>query len=247
MSFQFTFALGRTFVLLGVLAFSASAEEPDIEEEATNRDLAKQRLHKLAIDVHNFLDQNKVFPAQASSDDKGKPLLSWRVHLLQFKHRDLYDQFVFVQPWDGEHNKKLIAKMPDVYKSPGKDLGEGNTCYLAVVGENTIFPPGPPFEGVANLFGGGQLREIIDGSSNTLLFVEAAPEEAVIWTNPDDWEIDTEKPTKGLFGMRRDGALAAFADASVRTIPQTAKDDAITYAAGRDDAMPYDLNAKPRK
>lgn len=171
------------------------------------------------------------------------------MHLLQFSDRKLYDQFVLTQPWDGEHNKKLIPKMPEAYESPGEDLGEGKTCFLAVVAEGAIVAPGPPFRAVANLFGAGHRSEhaVIDGLSNTLLFVEAAPEEAVIWTKPDDWEIDPKRPTQGLFGMRRGGALVSFADASVRMVSDRVVEDVILHASGMANLQTYDLNAKKPK
>jgi len=40
------------------------------------------------------------------------------------------------EPWDSEHNKKLIAKMPPVYVRPGSQAGEGKTVYLAVKERN---------------------------------------------------------------------------------------------------------------
>ena len=48
----------------------------------------------------------------------GKPLLSWRVHLLPFlEENELYEQFKLDEPWDSPHNIKLLDQMPaDVQK-----------------------------------------------------------------------------------------------------------------------------------
>src|SRR5205823_10918869 len=61
---------------------------------------------------------------------QGKPLLSWRVHLLPFLEQDnLYKQFHLDEPWDSEHNKKLIARMPPVYRSSDKVAADGRTTF----------------------------------------------------------------------------------------------------------------------
>ncbi len=57
-----------------------------------------------------------AFPTAAILDKNGKPLLSWRVALLPYIEQDaLYRQFKLDEPWDSEHNKKLIAQMPKIY------------------------------------------------------------------------------------------------------------------------------------
>ena len=56
-------------------------------------------------------------PAVASLDKAGKPLLSWRVHLLPLLgEKKLYKEFHLDEPWDSDHNKKLIAQMPEVFR-----------------------------------------------------------------------------------------------------------------------------------
>ena len=45
--------------------------------------------------------------------------------------------------------------------------------------------------------------------------VEASDDRAVIWTKPDDYEVDFKQPKAGLVGLRKGGFLAAFADGSV--------------------------------
>src|SRR5206468_579294 len=56
-------------------------------------------------------------PVLPTLDKTGKPSgLSWRVHLLPFLEQGpLYQQFKLDEPWDSKHNKKLIAKMPEIF------------------------------------------------------------------------------------------------------------------------------------
>ena len=170
-------------------------------------------LKQIALAMHNYFDVYKTFPAQFSSDKQGKPLLSWRVHILPFVEQEqLYRQFKLDQPWDSEHNKKLIPMMPAVYKSPfQKNVAKGKTTYLVPVGKDTIFPGAK----------GTTIRDIPDGTSNTILVVEVNDENAVTWTKPDDFKTDAKKPLAILVRPGAKGFNVAMADGSVRYIART--------------------------
>jgi hypothetical protein len=164
----------------------------------------------LAMHVHH--DVFKSFPARARFKN-GKPLLSWRVSILPFlEQQALYDQFHLDEPWDSEHNRKLIEKMPIVYANPKLDpklVQAGKTNYLAPTGPNTLF------DGEKGM----SFQMIPDGTSNTLMMVEANADRAVIWTAPDDLEIDPQDPHDGLGEFQRGLIMALFADGSVRRLP----------------------------
>ena len=168
-------------------------------------------LKMLALAMHNFHDTYKSFPPHASYDDQGRPLLSWRVFLLPFVDElELYNQFHLDEPWDSEHNRKLIAKMPDVFSCEHPELAQkGMTTFLVPRGEGTVFSGQ---EGVA-------LKDIRDGSSDTALIFAVAPEHAVTWTKPSDLEVDMENPGKGLIGPDQDRFYVSLADGSVHTLP----------------------------
>ena len=155
-------------------------------------------LKHLALAMHTYHDVHKSFAACALSLSKdGKPLLSWRVAILPYlEQQKLYDEFHHDEPWDSEHNKTLIAKIPDVFK-PATDqkIEAGKTCYLVPVGPGTIFEKATDAD----------FAEIKDGTSNTIMIIEAVPERAVEWTRPDDWTFDPENPVQGLIGLRQDG------------------------------------------
>ncbi len=69
-------------------------------------------LKQIGLAMHNYHDTHRSFPTVANFDKAGKPLLSWRVQLLLFLDQaELYKEFHLDEPWDSEHNKKLIAKM----------------------------------------------------------------------------------------------------------------------------------------
>lgn len=173
---------------------------------AARRTVSMNNLRQMVLASLNYESAYMHFPLQANYDDSGKPLLSWRVHILPFiEENQLYERFHLDEPWDSDHNKKLIKLMPDLYQSPTANLPEGKTVYLGVAGKDGIFGP--------KKVGFGQIS---DGTSNTALVVEANEELAVEWTKPQDYECDQKNPLKGLGGLQPGGFLVGFADGSVQ-------------------------------
>ena len=197
--------------------------------ETANAAATKNNLKQLGIAMHNYHEVHNTFPPAATADADGKKLLSWRVYLLPWlDEEELFAEFHLSEPWDSEHNRKLISRMPDVYRAPAAgDLGEVKTVFLVPVGEVTMFPPTRA----------AKYADVVDGLSNTVMIVEAADEAAVTWTRPDDLEIDPEKPVAGLFGEKEEGVFAVSGDGAVRFIPKSidpAKLRALFTRAGKD-------------
>jgi hypothetical protein len=181
--------------------------------EAARRAQSTNNLKQIALAMFNYEQDHKTFPPAFKADANGKPLLSWRVLILPYMgENELYKQFHLDEPWDSDHNKQLIAKMPAVYRNPNSTVaGQGKTNYLTLRGEKSVFP-GSKGVGIA---------DITDGTSNTIMTVEVPDDKAVVWTKPDDFAYDENDPLKGLTGMRAGGFIAGFADGSVRFIAAT--------------------------
>jgi len=201
------------------------------ERKSARRARSMGHLKQLALAMHTHHEDMGKFPAAYIPDKDGKPLLSWRVRILPYLGRaDLYDLFRLSEPWDSEHNKKLISRMPDLLKSPGGKTPPGTTRYLTVRGEDTIFPGKEET----------RMAHIRDGTSNTIMLVEAAEDAAVVWTKPDDLEYDAKNPLRGLVGSHGDGFLAAFADGSVRWISSRIDAQTLKRLMTKSDGEPID-------
>jgi hypothetical protein len=179
--------------------------------EAARRAQGTNNMKQIGLAMHNYHDVHRHLPAAAIADKQGRPLLSWRVAILPYiEQQELYQQFKLDEPWDSEHNRKLIAKIPQVYVNPSHPelAAEGKTVYLVLASEGTLFAgPKPP-----------RFAEVLDGTSNTLMCLEVNAERAVVWTKPDDFQVDSKDPLAGLRGARPNGFLAGLADGSVQFV-----------------------------
>jgi uncharacterized protein (TIGR03067 family) len=169
------------------------------ESETSDPKAVAESLRQIAIAMHKYHDTHLAFPRPTSRDKAGNPLLSWRVHLLPYLDQgDLYRQFKLDEPWDSPHNSKLIVKIPAVYALGASD---GKTPLVVPVGKDTTFP------GDVDV----NMLQFTNGTSNTILVVEAAPAQRVIWTKPDDWAVNPYQPIQSLpaefMVARMDGAV----------------------------------------
>jgi hypothetical protein len=197
-----------TPVLIGLL-LPAVQSAREAAQRAAMQNNFKQVV--LAMLIHE--DARRRLPAQAICDADGKPLLSWRVAVLPFLDEgELYEQFRLDEPWDSEHNRQLIERMPAVYGDPSApaEQAAGLTTIQVLTGKGTPFAA--PGKGL-------RLDEISDGTSKTVAVVEATAN-AVPWTKPDDIEFDPERPLAGIGNPRRTGGLfiTGFFDGHVETI-----------------------------
>ena len=158
---------------------------------------ASRRVHSLSnlkeIGLANFSFEmtNKRFPASCNMDENGRPLLSWRVHLLPYLEHDvLYQQFRLDEPWNSPHNQALIPLMPDVYRSPFSQAPEGHTTYLGNAGERGTFakPSRSNGELIVASTSGYSFDDISDGLEHTWHVLEVQDEHAIPWTQPADFD-----------------------------------------------------------
>lgn len=202
------------------------------EQLAAMRSESTNQLKLIGLAMHNYHNDKKSFPPAFIADSNGKPLLSWRVALLPYLEgppgKDLYEQFDLTQPWDSPKNKPLVAEMPDVFRCPASKSPVGTTNYLAPRGEQTVFP------GNAGI----KIRQITDGTSNTIGVVEVNDELAVPWTRPDDWKVDPAAPTRGLGGHFPQVILSLFIDGSVHALPSDIDPDALRALLTRNGGEP---------
>jgi hypothetical protein len=234
--------------------------------EAARRVSSSNNLKMIGLAVHNYHAIYKSMPPSGVEYSPNPAVphreqLSWRVRLLPYlDQQPLYDEFNFNEPWDSPHNQQLISSMPAIFRSPNyPNTTDGKTVYLGIVYPRDGFatPPSPEMATYAtgtifdSLGPGGRrvqpgfprirFSSVIDGTSNTIMIVEANVEEAVTWTAPEDLVLDLNDPLRGLGDMRPHGFLVGVADGSVRFVPTSIDDRTALGLFGRADMTNADF------
>jgi hypothetical protein len=204
------------FLQLGSM-FSEAANK---SMEVSRRKERMNRFRQMLLGMLNFESAKKHLPPAAICDKDGKPLLSWRVAILPYlDETELYKQFHLDEAWDSPHNRPLVEKMPAIFSDPDPAIqsaaGAGKTTFQVPVGKETAFYNND----------GTTLREITDGTANTILIVDVAPTSAVEWTKPADWNVDPAHPREGLGSPPRDFVTAGYADGHIQAFSRQRLDD----------------------
>ena len=170
-----TYSIPTIGVLTGLLLPAVQSAR-----EAARRMQSQNNIRQLGLALLNYESAYRKFPPRASMDTQDKPLLSWRVAILPYvEQQALYNEFHLDEPWDSDHNINLLDRMPAVFKHPNYAGPGGNTVYVAPYLEGSVWTRQDP-----------RLRDILDGTSNTIALLEVDDANAVPWTKPEDLDID---------------------------------------------------------
>ena len=125
----------------------------------------------------------------------------------------LYGAYNFSEPWNGPNNSKLASRMPPMFACPAGGGSGWTTNYLAVVGPERLWPGDKPVA----------IRQIRDGVSNTIAFVEVA-NSGIQWMEPRDLDIKTLGSTSGpgptISGNHPRGPWVGLGDGNTRHLPK---------------------------
>jgi hypothetical protein len=176
--------------------------------------------------MHNYNSTHGKLPPAVVYGKDGEPLYSWRVLLLPFIEQDaLYQELHLDEPWDSPHNLTLLPRMPATYAPPrhkaGKVPPHHTVCHVFV-------GPGAAFEGREGL---RLPDDFSDGTSNTILVIEAGP--PVPWTKPEDLVYTPDGPLPELPSLFRDGFRVGLADGLTRWFPNRTSEAALRAAITR--------------
>jgi hypothetical protein len=130
--------------------------------------------------VANYQSANGTYPPAHVIGPDGRPWHSWRVLILPYlEESELHKEYDFDEPWDGPNNRKLAARMPRLYAFQGFDRpGNTTTNYLAVVGDETVWPGAKTVSPA----------DVTDGLTTTILMVENLGA-GVHWMEPRDLSL----------------------------------------------------------
>lgn len=221
--------LGGVATVIGILmAFSLNTRQA--VRSAAYQAQSRNNMKQIGVAMHNYHSVYGCFPPAVVYDEQGLPMHSWRVLLLPYLdgREALYDQYDFDQPWDSAGNLELLEQMPSVYFAmPSND--RTTTSYVVIVGRETMFPPDDVMS----------IRDVTDGTSNTILVVEQN-ESGIPWTEPRDLDFEAMSTTigdpqgDGIWSGIQGGTNVGMVDGSARWLREETPPEMVRAMLTRD-------------
>ena len=166
----------------------------------------QNRARMLALATLNYESAHRKLPPHTVYDEDGQPLYSGRVNILPFlEQSNLYEKFNRDERWDSKNNRELSETKIETFSS----LKNRGMIRLPVF-------PGSVWDSEEGI----SLGQITDGTSNTILGIEAAPGNEVSWADPTPWTISEKNPMRDVFGDR-DEVTAVFVDGSTHVLKKS--------------------------
>ena len=205
---------------------NANQNPPAVAPMQDVSSLVRLNLKQIGIAMHNYNTVYQKLPASAAPRFKAKksaPAISWRVAILPFiDGQELYEEYNFDEPWDSEHNKQFLDRIPDVFKSPYPNTPVGHTHIQGLAGDDRGM-------GIKEAYG---FRDTFDGTANTVLVAETT--DSVPWTKPHD--------VSGFPKLRKDEIRFLMMDGRVVQVPEIESDlfkKMMTRAGGEAIELPF--------
>ena len=144
---------------------------------SANHSVCTGNLKQIGIALLNYHESYGSFPPAYITNKEGKPIHSWRILVAKILEPEKFDNYRFQESWDSPHNLKVAEQVPNYFRCPNSadEDSKGQTSYVAVVGEDTVFPFAEAVK----------LEDVKDDKDTTILIVEAV-ETGIFWTEPRD-------------------------------------------------------------
>lgn len=121
---KLTIAVADLKVEEGITALMTAI--PDAALAARGSSAAENNMKQIGIAIHNYASVNVDKTPGNTYDKDGKPLLSWRAHILPYIEQDaLYRKFKLDEPWDSENNKPWSQTVVKVFQGGTLRLSHG--------------------------------------------------------------------------------------------------------------------------
>jgi type II secretory pathway pseudopilin PulG len=199
--------------------------------EAARRSQCLNNLRQMGIGLHNYHDALKTFPP-GGIDPLGKRH-AWSAMLLPYVEQgSLAEGIDFGKPYNDPVNATAAATVLDIYLCPSvprsNPLRNGRAAcdYGGIYGERISSPNNPP-KGVMLYDQAVRIRDIRDGTSNTLAISEDTKFSDMQWINGNN-VFDQAFPINEAPSFENDirsdhpgGAHGLLCDGSARYLPET--------------------------
>lgn len=200
---------------------------------------SRNNLKQIALALHNYNDAFRVFPPGGVYAEDGTPYQSWQAMTLPyFEQAALYESIDFHRPWTDPVNAPAFATEVPEFLNPNEPVRGGATggAPSHYAGNSHVL-----FENSST-----RIRDVTDGTSNTLLAGEVAAGYRA-WGDPQN----VRDPGNGIlsdgssFGSPGNPAVCTFIlmDGSARAISSSIDPDVLKALATPDggEQLPSDF------
>ncbi len=228
------FLVGAGFLL--AIGINAAV---DHNRFVARRQSSENNLRQIAIAMRQYHAEHGCLPRAYWKSATGERTLSWRVALLPYlEQKPCFDIIDVGKPWDSPENERAKDCRVPIFVMPLEDGSPlTDTAYVVITGPGTLFEEGKYVT----------FAECTDGPQNTILAVEVQHSH-IHWSEPSDLDIRTMllringAPGAGISSPWPGGAHVAFADGSVRFLPNSLLESTlramITRSGGETFQMP---------
>ena len=218
---------GLFFAFLVCAGILAALMIPAVQaaRNAARRVQSSNNIKQINLALLNYEAVYKQFPPAFTVDQDGNRLHSWRTLLLPYIEQSaLASKIDMSKPWDHPDNAFAVNLNVPTYISPLSVSSPGSTNYLAIVDPKSALGFGES----------RKMREITDGTSNTIWVFEVGDEQSVNWMDPNDATIQDFVATVEQGNLGGPGIQVGFVDGSVLFIPDLTNPADLEAMATRD-------------
>jgi hypothetical protein len=171
---------------IGAAAVLTALLLPAVQQarSAARRTQSRNNLKQIALAVHNYHDVHGNMPQGTHPNETLKPdeRLSWLADILpQLDQAFVHQQIDFGKSWNDDANADTLSIPIAIFQNPGTAEADAQdfatTHYIGIGGLGEDGPTLPITDKKAGIFGYDRVarfRDIIDGTSNTLMTSEAS-------------------------------------------------------------------------
>ncbi|MEW4527402.1 DUF1559 domain-containing protein [Maioricimonas sp. JC845] len=204
---------------------------------AARRSQSRNNMKQIGLAMHNYHDVFGHFPQGAHPNEnlEVEERFSWQADILPFiEQAVLFNQLDLDKAWDASGNRQVVDSVVPTFLNPQNpgpqvdDDGHAVTQYVGMAGvgeDGPTLPAGHPRAGVFAWNRATRLRDITDGTSNTIA-VSEANDSIGPWGRAGSSTIRplTRKPyvngPDGLGGFHTGGMNVLMCDGSVRFVSE---------------------------
>lgn len=181
-------ARGQTTPEIDVINQRLTFDEAD--QVATAREASQAKLRRIGEAVQAYLADKGEYP-RPRFDDAGNPLLSWRVMILPYLgEAELFAEFHLDEPWNSPHNRRLLARRPEVYHTPRAGAAAASPDAAERTGYSSAYGTGLMFDGDTPR----RPADLADGADQTIFAYQAPRGPEIPWTEPTGFFLGNLRP-----------------------------------------------------